>query len=114
MSNNLEKLNSFVQELEVKMVQNGQSSVLLEGQDELLGSGMEARGNGGNCSNSTNPSKCQNASNCNGSANMYACDNYDNCQNTNNQVTCTGGSTGGRSINGVSGQAGIGFPSVMF
>ena len=39
MSNNLETLNSFVQELEVKMGQSGQTAVLLEGILQHWGNG---------------------------------------------------------------------------
>lgn len=116
MTNNLEKLNSFVDELEVKMSLNRQSALLLEGQDDLLGGMARSSKNRIDCKETKNSSDCKNAGNCDYSINVSACVNTGYCYKTNNGCAMTGGGTGGTggATGGASGHIGSGFPSVMF
>lgn len=115
MSNNLETLNSFVQELEVKMGQSGQTAVLLEGQEDLLG-GEETDKNKVSCL-STKNQRCVNTGRCDQSSNSTDCKNTGFCDYTNNSASCRTGGTGGTGGTGATGgtrQLGIGFPSLVF
>lgn len=113
MSNNLEKLNSFVQELEVKMGQTGQASVLLDEQENLIG-GEDTDKNKVSCL-STKNQRCVNTGRCDQSSNGTDCKNTGFCDYTNNSASCmTGGSGTGGTTGGASGHLGIGFPSLLF